>query len=58
MGKIFIIYLTEIKFKIWRITFFKRFLPLKCWDGLPVFMQETIYHVHNEMRQFNTTIDS
>ena len=23
----------------------------KIWDGLPVFTQETIYHVHTEMRQ-------
>ena len=26
-------------------------LPLKKWDGLPVFTQETIYHVRTEMRQ-------
>ena len=31
MGKIFIIYLTKIKFKIWKVTFFKSFLPLKCF---------------------------
>ena len=48
----FIISLTKIKFKIWRVTFFKSFLPLiKIWDGLPFFSQETIYHVRTEMRQ-------
>ena len=29
MGKNFIIQLTKIKFHIWRVTFFKNFLPLK-----------------------------
>ena len=28
MGKLLIIKLTKIKFKIWRVTFFKSFLPL------------------------------
>ena len=52
MGKLFIIYLIKIKFKIWRVTFLKSFFTIKTfWDGLPVFMQETIYHVHTEMRQ-------
>ena len=29
MGNIFIIQLTKIKFKIWRVSFLKSFLPLK-----------------------------
>ena len=29
MGKIFISYLTGLKFKIWRVTFLKSFLPLE-----------------------------
>ena len=29
----------------------KFFTVKKSWDGLPVFMPETIYHVHTEMRQ-------
>ena len=29
MEKFFIILFTKIKFKIWRVTFLKRFLPLK-----------------------------
>ena len=29
MGKIFISQFTEIKFEIWRVTFFTSFLPLK-----------------------------
>ena len=37
--------------KIWRVTFLKVFTIKKFWDGLPVFMQETIYHVRTEMRQ-------
>ena len=41
-----------MKFQIWRVTFFKSVLPLKnFWDGLPVFAQQTIYHVHTETRQ-------
>ena len=40
MWNIFIIQLTKIKFKIWRVTFLKSFLPLICLgDGLPVFTQ-------------------
>ena len=35
----------------WRVAFLKSFLPLEFWDGLPVFAQQTIYHVHTEMRQ-------
>ena len=34
------------------VTFLKIFLTIKnIWDGLPVFTQETIYHVRTEMRQ-------
>ena len=52
MRKMFIISLTKIKFKIWRVTFLKGFFTIKKdWDGLPFFSQETIYHVHTEMRQ-------
>ena len=52
MGNIFIILLNKIKFKIWRITFLKTKFTIKViWDGLPVFAQETIYHVRTEMRR-------
>ena len=35
LGKIFIIQLTDIKFKIWRVTFFKSlFTTMKLWDRL------------------------
>ena len=51
MGKFFFIELIKIKFKIWRVTFFKVFLIKKIWDGLRVFMQETIYHMCTEMRR-------
>ena len=49
-----------IKFKIWRVTFFfkkkKGFLLLKkIWDRLPVFMQETIFHVRTEFMLFLKT---
>ena len=45
MGIFFII------FKIWRVTFLKKFFTIKnIWDGLLVFTQETIYHVRIEMR--------
>ena len=51
-GENFIIVLVKIKFKIWRVTFLRSFLPLKKFlDGLPVFTQETIYHMRTEMRQ-------
>ena len=31
---------------------FEKFFTIKTiWDGLPVFTQETIYHVCTEMRQ-------
>ena len=45
-----------IKFKIWRVTFWKSFFTVKkIWDGLPVFTQETIYHVRIEMKtQFDS----
>ena len=47
MGKNFIIKLIKIKFKPWSVTFLKSFFTIKKnWDGLPVFMQEMIYHVH------------
>ena len=48
MGKIFIIELTKIKCKMLHIL--KVFLPQKIRDGLPVFVQKTIYHVRTEMR--------
>ena len=52
MWNIFIIQLTKIKFKIWRVTFLKNFLPLICLgDGLPVFTRQTIDHVRTELRQ-------
>ena len=43
----------KIKFKIWRVTFLKSFFLTikKIWDVLPIFAQETIYHVRTEMRQ-------
>ena len=53
MWNIFIIELIKIKFKIWRVTFLKSFLPLFFGGrgGLPVFTQWTIDHVRTEMRQ-------
>ena len=38
------------------LHFLKGFLPLKKWDALPVYTQETIYHVHTEMRQTLATL--
>ena len=39
--------------QIWRVTFLKKDFTLnkKKWGRLPVFMQETIYHVRTEMTQ-------
>ena len=44
---------TKIKFKIWRVSFFKKFFFTikKIWDVFPIFAQERIYHVCTEMRQ-------
>ena len=44
---------SKIKFKIWRVTFLKSFFFTikKIWDVLPIFTQETLYHVGTEMRQ-------
>ena len=47
MWNIFIIQLTKIEFKIWRVTFFKSFLPLiylcggggRGGYGIPIFKQ-------------------
>ena len=46
MWNIFIIQLTKIEFKIWRVTFFKSFLPLIYLGGggggaygIPIFKQ-------------------
>ena len=52
MGKI-LLFNIKIKFKIWRVTFFKSFFFTikKVWDVLSIFAQETIYHVRTEMRQ-------
>ena len=37
--------LRPLKFKIWRLTFFKSFLPLKhFWDGLPEIMETPSAH--------------
>ena len=47
--EIFLLFI-KIKFKIWRVTFFKKkFFTIKTiWDRLPVFAQKTIYHVRTE----------
>ena len=39
--------------KIWNLKgyVFKKIFTIKKWDGLPVFTQEPIYHIHTEMRQ-------
>ena len=35
-----------------RVTFLKSFFTIKInWDVLPIFTQETIYHMRTEMRQ-------
>ena len=49
----FFLLFIKIKFKNWRVTFliFFFFIIKINWDGLPVYTQETIYHVHTEMRQ-------
>ena len=37
-GELFFSQLSEIKFKIWRVTFSKGFFTTeKFWDGIPVF---------------------
>ena len=37
---------------MWRVTFLKVLFTIKKnWDVLPIFAQETIYHVRTEMRQ-------
>ena len=42
-GEIFISLLTEIKFKIWRVTFLKSFFTTeKLLDGLPVFRKKNV----------------
>ena len=52
MGKILLLKLIKIKFKIWRVTFLKSLFTIKKnWDVLPIFAQETIYHVRTEMRE-------
>ena len=52
MGKTFILSTYHNKIENLEGCIFKKYFTIKRnWDGLPVFTQETIYHVRTEMRQ-------